>query len=353
MKRIWLLLIFASLCLTSCGTEQKESDQKSIEDMPTNMNVQIVSDYSKELIVPNPESSEENTIVMRYIPNFEKYEAFGEMDRCYKSCDVDLSFLEFKNKMTILAFQIGAVTNYTSAYTHIEYDIPDDYQYKDELPVLKDRKISGNCLVLVAKDSLNEDDYNYIIVLDYEKKKNYIVKTSIWNPTNDHIPVLQLCDLTGDGVMDIVISNSLNENDVNMQIFTFSENKIKTIYSNTGGEEKDEDNAISGYLADDYKIVFECESMGLKKTKSLLKLGYSEKQLRDNYDENGKAKKGSDIQIDLAQDMEICKKNEYDYVISYRRMVTFTKYNRICDIYVYLKYDTKKDKMDIYDINIK
>lgn len=279
--------------------------------------MQIVADYSKELIVPNPESLEKDkSIVMRYIPNFEKYEAYDEINRCYKSCKADLSFLGFKNKMTILAFQIGVVTSYTSEYTTIVYDIPDDYKYEDELPVLKNRKINGNCLVLVAKDSLKEDDYNYIIVLDYEKKKSYTVKTSIWNPIDDHIPILQLCDFTGDGLMDIAISNSLNESYVNMQIFTFSDKKMKNIYSNLGGEEKNGDK-ILGYFANDYKIVFEYKPIDLKKEKSLLKLGYSEKQLRDNYNEKGKVKKDRDIQIDLAQEMNLILKLQY--IIDVRR----------------------------------
>lgn len=350
MKTIFILLILVHLGLLN-GCEKKESGNTA--NMAANVEMQIVADYGKKLVVPNPESLEKDAmIVMRYIPNFEKYEAYDEMDKCYKSCEVDLSFLGFKNKLRILAFQIGAVTSYTSEYTNIAYDIPYGYLYNEDLPVLRNRKINGDCLVLVAKDSLKEDNDNYIIVLDYNKKKSYVIKTSIWNPMDDHIPRLQLFDFTGDGLMDIVISNSLNESYVNMQIFTFSENRFKNIYSNLAGEEKNEDK-ISGYLADDYKIIFEYKSADFRKQKSLLKLGYSEKQLQDNYNKKGKVKKGRDIQMDLAQHMKICKKNEYDYVIRYSRSVTFTKYNHVCKIYAYLKYDTNKDKMDIYNIDIK
>lgn len=362
---IVVALLIGSLVLYAINKDQKEGNNSVIEgpqyflaertntaDTAANVDMRIVADYSKELVVPNPESSEKDAmVVMRYIPDFEKYEAYDEMDRCYKSCQVDLSFLGFENKMTILAFQIGAVTSYTSEYTHIEYDIPNGYRYDEDLPVLKDREINGNCLVLVAKDSLKEDDDNYMIVLDYDKKKSYVIKTSIWNPIDDHIPILQLRDFTGDGLMDIVISNSLNESYVNMQVFTFSEDKFKNIYSNLGGEEQNGDK-ISGHLADDYKIVFEYKPLDFKKEKSLLKLGYSKKQLRDHYNKKGNVKRSRDIQIDLAQDMKICKKNEYDYVIRYTHSVTFTKYNHVCEIYAYLKYDTKKDKMDIYDIVI-
>lgn len=349
MKKIIVFFVLVTIgLLNGCGCEKE-----SVESTATNMNVQIVADYSKGLIVPDPENIEKDvSIVMRYIPNFEKYEAYDEMDRCYKSCEADLSFLGFNDKMTILAFQIGVVTGYTSEYIHIAYDIPDGYQYNEELPILKNREINGNCLVLVAKDSLKEDDENYIIVLDYEKKKSYVLKTSIWNPIDDHIPILQMYDFTGDGLMDIVISNSLNESWVNMQIFTFSEGNFKNIYTNLGGKEKNGDK-ISGHLADDYKIVIEYKPIGFKKEKSLLKLGYSQKQLQDKYDKKGKVKKDIDIQIGLAQNMKICKKNEYDYVICYSHSVTFTKYNYICELYVYLIYDTKKDKMDIYNIDIK
>ncbi len=350
MKKNFILFVLVLLVFFN-GCEKKELEDTV--NMVANLDVQIVADYGKELVVPNPESLEKDvTIVMRYIPNFEKYEAYDEMDKCYKSCEVDLSFLGFKNRMKILAFQIGTVTGYTSEYTNIVYDIPNEYLYNEDLPILRNRKINGNCLVLVAQDSLKEGNDNYIIVVDYNKKKSYVIKTSIWNPMDDHIPRLQLFDFTGDGLMDIVISNSLNESYVNMQIFTFSENRFKNIYSNFGGEEKNEDK-ISGYLADDYKIIFEYKSADFRKQKSLLKLGYFEKQLQDNYNKKGKVKKGRDIQIDLAQHMKICKKNEYDYVIRYSRSVTFTKYNNVCEIYVYLKYDAKKDKMDVYNIDIK
>lgn len=119
MKRIIILIIFVLFgLLNGC-------DKKSVKNTVANVDIRIVADYSKGLVVPDPESLEKDAmIVMRYIPNFEKYEAYDEMDRCFKSCEVDLSFLGFKNKMTILAFQIGAVTSYTSEYTHIAYDIP-------------------------------------------------------------------------------------------------------------------------------------------------------------------------------------------------------------------------------------
>lgn len=287
---------------------------------------------------------------------------------CYQSCVVDLSFLGFKNKMMVLAFQIGAVTGYTSEHMHVEFDIPNDYLYSYGLPILKSREINGNCLVLAAKDCVDENDDNYIIVLDYGNKKSYMVKTSIWNPMDDHMPILQLCDFTGDGLMDIVISNSLNEKRVNMEVFTFAENNLKNIYTMIEGKENTEEK-ILGYLEDNHKVVIKHKPTGLKAEKSLLKIGYSKKQLQDDglltedkypyshvYDKNGKLKKDlgdRDIQIDLGQDMKICKRSEYDHVIRYSHSVTFAKYNHVCQLYVYLKYDIEKDRMDIYNVNVR
>ena len=180
MKKFIVFFLIMFLCLLNgCDKKRKENATNSA----INVNMQITAEYSKELVVPDPESSEEEvSVVMRYIPDFEKYEAYEDMDKCYKSCEVDLSYLGFKNKMTILAFQIGAVTSYTYEYIHIEYEIPNGYLYDEELPVLINREVYANCLVLVAKDSLKEDENNYIIVLDYDKKKSYVIKTSIWNP---------------------------------------------------------------------------------------------------------------------------------------------------------------------------
>ena len=125
MKKNFILFVLVLLVFFN-GCEKKELEDTV--NMVANLDVQIVADYGKELVVPNPESLEKDvTIVMRYIPNFEKYEAYDEMDKCYKSCEVDLSFLGFKNRMKILAFQIGTVTGYTSEYTNIVYDIPNEY----------------------------------------------------------------------------------------------------------------------------------------------------------------------------------------------------------------------------------
>lgn len=368
MKKCVIFFVLVCLALLNgCDkkSENNEKSEKSVEDTArnTNVNMQIAADFSRELVVPNPEITENDvSIVMRYNP----YGANDdEMEQCYQSCVVDLSFLGFKNKMMVLDFQIGAVTGYTSEHTHVEFDIPDDYSYGS--PILQSREINGNCLVLAAKDCVDENDDNYIIVLDYGNKKSYTVKTSIWNPMDDHMPILQLCDFTGDGLMDIVISNSLNEKRVNMEVFTFSGNNLKNLYTMLEGKENTGER-ILGYLEDGYKVVIKHKPTGLKVKKSLLR-NYSKKQLQDDglltedkypyshvYDKNGKLKKDlgdRDIQIDLAQNMKICKRGEYDHVISYSRSVTFAKYNHVCQLNVYLKYDIEKDRMDIYKVSVR
>ena len=364
MKKVSMAFVLLAFIALISGCSKKNSEKISM-----NISMKITADYNEELIVPNPETTENNvSIVMRYFPDFDKYEAYDEMDKCYQSCAADLSFLGFKNKMMISAYKIGAITNRTSQYTHVELDIPDDYLYNEKLPILKNRDIYGNCLILAAKDSVNEDDDNYIIVLDYEKHKNYVMKTAIWNPEDDHMPALQLCDFTGDGLDDIVISNSLNEEVVNMQVFKFEEEALKSIYIMLDGEENTEDK-IFGYLDDNYKAVIEYKPINLKREKSLLKLGYTKKQLQSSnllrndkypyshvYDMDGKVKKDlgdRDIKAGLAQDMKICKINDFDNVIRYSQYVSYAKYNSVCELYVYLKYDTEKDLMDIYNIDVR
>lgn len=55
----------------------------------------------------------------------------------------------------------------------------------------------------------------------------------------------------------------------------------------------------------------------------------------------------------MAQNMKICQPNDYDQVISYTHFVTFAKYNSVCRIKVYLKYNEEKDVMEIYKIDVK
>ena len=39
--------------------------------------------------------------------------------------------------------------------------------------------------------------------------------------------------------------------------------------------------------------------------------------------------------------------------ICYSQYVSYAKYNSVCELYVYLKYDTEKDLMDIYNIDVR
>ena len=112
---------------------------------------------------------------------------------------------------------------------------------------------------------MEEDGNDYVVVLDYENHKSYSKETKIWNPMSeniDHLPEIQLSDLTGDGLDEIVVHNALQEEETNVQVFRFDGNDLACIYS---GLEMGEDSSIAAYLADNYKAVVEYKPLGLKK----------------------------------------------------------------------------------------
>ncbi len=71
--------------------------------------------------------------------------------------------------------------------------------------------------------------------------------------------------------------NALQEEETNVQVFRFDGNDLACIYS---GLEMGEDSSIAAYLADNYKAVVEYKPLGLKKSKSLLDLGYTKNNYR-------------------------------------------------------------------------
>lgn len=342
--------------------------QKDLNDV--NMTLLLDPDFVRKPVIPDPVKAEgEISVALRYIPNFEDYEAYQEESECFRSNTIDLSFLGFKNEMLILAYKIGTVTSHTSEYIHIKYNIPDNYIYDKELPVLRDREVHANCLILIVKDSKEEDENNYVIVLDYENHKSYVKKTKIWNPAIDgidHIPEIQLSDLTGDGLDDIIVYNALQEEETNVQVFRFNADDLTCIYS---GLEKGSDSNISAYLADNYKAVIEYKRLGFKKSKSLLDLGYTKKQLQDNEDsckkdkypyshvyKDGRLKHDigdRDLRFGAAQNMKIYRITDYEDVIKYDHFVSFAKYNSVCKVNVYLKYNNREDTLEVYKIGVE
>lgn len=364
-NRVIIVLVLIIIVTIFYGCDEYQENTKDLS-----MTVIFDPDFERKPVIPDPVKAEsEISAVLRYIPNFEDYEDYQEESECFRSNTADLSFLGFKNEMLILAYQIGTVTSHSSEYIHIRYNIPDNYKYDKEIPAIRDREVHANCLILVVKDSMEEDGNDYVVVLDYENHKSYSKETKIWNPTSeniDHIPEIQLSDLTGDGLDEIVVHNALQEEETNAQVFRFDGNNLACIYS---GLETGEDSSIAAYLADNYKAVVEYKPLGFKKSKSLLDLGYTKKQLQDKDDsckkdkypyshvyKAGKLKRDigdRNLRVWVAQNMKIHRITDYEEVIKYDHFVSFAKYNSVCRVNVYLKYNNRKDALEVYRLEVE
>ncbi len=271
MKRIFLIAIvicFISGILNGCETKENSNDKI----------VQIVVDETgcERVNIPNPENyKEDDRIVLPYVEKV-------------KDKKVDLAFCGFYNEVKVKAFEIGNIIKTQSLVYHVCHKFSDDFKDNVKLSETRDKRIIGNCIILLVTDCITEE--NYIVILDYTNGKRYVIKTIVEN-YGEWFPQLTLSDVTGDGLEDIIVSNYRNIKDTGLvcEIFRFDDNKLKSIYtSETIGENDviERRGYFTGYLEDNYILRIESSQIGYEEKISLLDIGYSRKKLERKESEN-------------------------------------------------------------------
>lgn len=197
MRRIYLLFIIACAALVSCA--QKEPKAEEVFDTQIErVDVKISTDRNCQITIPNPEDCTESMPEIQLYKKKKTNETFGkrsEYDDTSKVPMVDLSYLGINEPVYITNFAIG----------HMGKAQDIDFDYESE------RIVKGNCLVITfnKKESDNDEiDRAYLAVLDYKNKKKYLIQTGLASST---LSKLNLCDFTGDGMDEIIVSGVANK----------------------------------------------------------------------------------------------------------------------------------------------
>lgn len=345
--KVYFLFAICSFLFLGCA-KQKEDSLKS-----ENLQILVDETGTKEIVIPNPQSLEENKkIVLPYL------ESLGDKEDLPM---VDLTFCGLQN-VKINGFEVGNITPAQTSFIHVQHNFSVDFQDKVKMSEAVEKRVLANCLVLFVSVEMesNKSD-NYVVVLDYANGKSYKIKTVV-EIYGDWLPKIYISDITGDGLDDIIVSNYRNLRNTGMvcEVFRFNSNTLKSIYKS---EEKNaEDDTItrrsyfSGQLEDNYKAVIESSMVGFKKSISLLDIGYKSKDLEIYSSRIYKNKKILNTvnrtlyvsPLDDETGVQIIKKSNIKSAI--RLMYRIYMPNRIDYIgkaYAYMNYNSTTDSLEI------
>lgn len=291
-RKIYFVMITFMVCvLCSCGlSETDPTTGQALEqtEIPSDMGenaegktaepkehegfkLQITTNPEEEIVIPDPSEVAGVAEVILYQNNeyLNMDNTRGSETRTYDREDnptVSLPFLNLEKEIYVINWAVGSIGEKEPQ------EITVNYQYTEEQENrMQEKTVQGNCLVLslCSKQSEEnydyEDKYTYLAVLDYENGTSYITQTGIYEDQQDQ---LNLCDITGDGQDEMIVSGVANKWIV-WQVFQLSEGKWKEIKSDfydthitdnyTGNSSNYIFQAFEGEFTDDTNIKVWCK----------------------------------------------------------------------------------------------
>lgn len=375
---VFIITIVIGLSGCSNGTKDKVANQENVAELDaekvTDIKIQVTDDINIPMEIPNPENaSGEVHIQLTDIELMDNYFDFKE--DCIPFF-ADLSFAGLNENSMITGFSIGRVTELEDYFFDISYNLTDKCTEKKRVKKgVKEKRIEGDSLILSVavgtSDEIN-DWAHYLVVLDYGNRKYYTVETDFACAATN-LPEVILCDLTGDGLEDIVVSNVLNSRSgTSMEIFRFDgiKKEFKKILSNCDAEREYRgigSQCFSGRLKDNYKAVIECNQVNYSKEISLIRdCGYRKKEIevKNNVDgiedrllmlyKKGKLQKKLDYfqdvyvsGVDCVDGLQIFSGNNEKGGLKLKYPVYFGHWYTIGYMHTYLEYDENVDEMVI------
>lgn len=257
MKKLELVALVLFIVSGIIGCKGNISDSRNSND--SKFNLVVTSEITDTLTIPNPATTEGTPEIVIHKCDYENSHSDDrwcvEMKKEQK---YDLSFLGLGKREYINNYAVGNVTG------------------------------SGDSLVLVVADKFFKnpnalDNNAYVVVLDYINKKSYVTRAD-FRAANGRDDQLNLCDITGDGIKEIIFSGQPNVALV-WNVFKFDGNNLKEIYSNCKSAKLERD-SFKAELLDDYKVKVKGIEFDYEYTFSLLDSGYHKQDLEyiDNPD---------------------------------------------------------------------
>lgn len=318
---------------------------KYVKKQMKRLEVEVYTSNNCKIVIPNPENCVERIPKIQLYKKEgkinENFEKRSEYDDSGKIPMVDLSYLGINQPAYITNFAIGHMGKEDAEDLDVVYTISKNGQKLE-------KTVKGNCLVLTfnTKESDDVTGKAYLAVLDYQNRKNYFVKTGLAAST---LSKLNLCDFTGDGMDEIIVSGVANKW-IEWQMFQLTDNDLTEIRSDFYNNDEYSStnyiaNAFESNVISTDKIEITCKSANFRKVISVSKF-IDDRGLEDedidicgeageiygyDYFENVDSKTGICMNLDiLLYNEQACGK-----------------------IKVYLKYSSKKQKMYISNLEYR
>ena len=315
--------------------------------------IKISTDYNCDIMIPDPEECIGKSHQILLYHGNSKSNKDNEKKNKYNEKgygpSVDLSFLGIKEPVHIVNYAIGKMGSTPVQDIGIIYEDTKGKQPEEE------KIVSGNCLVLtlIRQTSGNgytydytESDRAYLAVLDYVNGKHYVVRTGLYPSTMDQ---LNLCDFTGDGEDEMILSGIANKW-MEWQMFKLDGDKLQEIRSDY--YEENEDTSVN-MIAN----AFRTKIISPDKIKIIGKGFKFEKEISAKKAMDQRGLEDYDISIE-GEAGEIWGYDYFDNVDSEKGIcikldVSLYGETTLAKIKVFLKYNEKEKKMEIYNVKVK
>jgi hypothetical protein len=343
-----ILIICMEFILVACSANVNRETNSTNSLQIEKLEVEVNTSSNCEIVIPNPENCVESIpkiqLYKKEADVEENFEKRSEYDDSEKMPAGDLTFLGIDEPVYITNFAIGNMGKENAEEIDVVYKISQDGQKLE-------KTVKGNCLVLTF--NTKETDYDvrdhaYLAVLDYQNRKNYLVRTGLLSST---LSKLNLCDFTGDGLDEIIVSGIAN-NWMEWQMFKLMDNNITEIRSDFYD---DDEFSSSNYMAHAFKssiispneIKITCKDTNFEYEKEISLEKYIDERGLEDGDifmcgETGEIY-GYDYFDDIDSKNGICINLE---VLLYKEIVCGK-------IKVYMKYSSKEQKMYISNLEYK
>lgn len=348
IKAICVIFIMTIIfSLVACSNDvNKETNARIFDKKIEKLEVEISTNSNSEIVIPNPEKC------METVPKIQLYrkekklnencEKRSEYDDTGEMPKTDLSYLGINEPVYITNFSIGHMGKENVEDIDVVFEVAENNEKLE-------KTVKGNCLVLTFNKKKSDDDAidrAYLAVLDYTNRKNYLIQTGLATST---LSKLNLCDFTGDGTDEIIVSGVANKW-IEWQVFKLTDNNMTEIRSDFY---EDDEYSSTNYISNAFvskvisptKIKITCKNKKFEKIVSVDKF-VDNRGLEDedvdicgeigeiygyDYFDNVDSKTGICINLDIVlYNEEVCGK-----------------------INVYLKYCPENEKICISDIKFR
>lgn len=275
---------------TASDSGIEKSEEPNNEGQGLSLNLRVGMD--EKVMIPDPATARgEVKIDLMDVPDFEMvYTADGEWPeaskKAYPNYLADLSYAGFDKPVYVSSYAVGDMTEDTGTVSRIS---------KQTKKGIREQKVTGSCLCLFVTagmdslDTISEKGKNetvsfdcYLVILDYQNGVCLKTATDFFLHTLDYWVDLDVADITGDGVDELLVSHEYNKS-INFGVYRTEKEKqsIHEIYSDLNMDVED----FTGTLLDDYKVRLQFPGIGFDQTVSMTADGgYKKSDLHKSLD---------------------------------------------------------------------